>query len=277
MSVPRGFQFSQSSLQDFVDCRRRFELKYLLRFAWPALESEPALENERLMQQGAIFHRLAQQLLLGLPVERLTALAQDAGVQSWWENFLAARQALWRAEDVDGLFPELTLSAAAGDWRLVAKLDLLLHTRDGRLVIFDWKTGRKQPRRAWLSERLQTRLYPALLAQAGSSLFENNEPEKIEMVYWYAEFPDQTLHFPYSRAQFASDKAYITSLIDEIQRLQPGEFTVTSDEKRCAFCVYRSLCERGAHAGDLRGGEWDEFGGSDNLSFDFEQISEIEF
>ena len=46
-SLPEGFRFSQSSLQDYVDCRRRFQLRYLQNLAWPALQSEPALENER--------------------------------------------------------------------------------------------------------------------------------------------------------------------------------------------------------------------------------------
>ena len=45
--LPPGFQFSQRSLQDYVDCRRRFELRYLQNLAWPAVEAEPHLEQEK--------------------------------------------------------------------------------------------------------------------------------------------------------------------------------------------------------------------------------------
>lgn len=55
------FTFSQSSLQDYFDCPRRFELRYIDRLNWPAVEAEPALENERRLREGTYFHRLAQQ------------------------------------------------------------------------------------------------------------------------------------------------------------------------------------------------------------------------
>ena len=64
MRLIENFQFSQANLQDFVDCRRRFQLRYLQHIAWPAIESEPVLENERFLQQGARFHRMIQQHLL---------------------------------------------------------------------------------------------------------------------------------------------------------------------------------------------------------------------
>ncbi|MCP4541151.1 MAG: PD-(D/E)XK nuclease family protein, partial [Chloroflexi bacterium] len=66
MTLPADFQFSQASLQDYVDCPRRFQLRYVLRVAWPAPEAEPVLENERYLQQGAAFHRLVHQHALGL-------------------------------------------------------------------------------------------------------------------------------------------------------------------------------------------------------------------
>ena len=46
MTLPPTFQFSQNSLQDYVDCPRRFQLRYLLRQPWPAVESEPLSEYE---------------------------------------------------------------------------------------------------------------------------------------------------------------------------------------------------------------------------------------
>jgi hypothetical protein len=53
---------SQSSLQDYNDCPRRFELRYLQRLAYPAIETEPALENEKHQREGEFFHRLASNI-----------------------------------------------------------------------------------------------------------------------------------------------------------------------------------------------------------------------
>ena len=66
MKLPAEFQYSQSSLQDYVECQRRFELRYIQRQAWPAVEVEPILEKEEHMRQGAAFHRLLQQHDIGL-------------------------------------------------------------------------------------------------------------------------------------------------------------------------------------------------------------------
>jgi hypothetical protein len=41
MTLPYSFHFTQSSLQDYLDCPRRFQLRYVLDQPWPAVESEP--------------------------------------------------------------------------------------------------------------------------------------------------------------------------------------------------------------------------------------------
>jgi hypothetical protein len=108
MSLPEGFQFSQGNLQDFIECRRRFHLRYLLNLAWPAVQTEPILEQERFMQQGARFHRLVQQHQLGLPAERLAALIHDEKLMRWWESYLSAVPQLVEG---NARYPELNLSA----------------------------------------------------------------------------------------------------------------------------------------------------------------------
>ena len=71
MILPPDFVFTQGNLQDYVDCPRRFELKYLQRQRWPAAEVDDMVAFERHMEQGAQFHRLVQQSLLGIPPETL--------------------------------------------------------------------------------------------------------------------------------------------------------------------------------------------------------------
>lgn len=293
MKLPDGFIFSQSSLQDFVDCRRRFQLRYINRLAWPALETEPALEAERYLQQGARFHRMVQQHLLGVPAERLSNMITDDDLSRWWHNYLSFVQALRQqsAAPTEGVsehaifgaargYPEISLSATLAGFRLEAKFDLVLLLPDGGTRIYDWKTSRRRPERRWLANRLQTRLYPYLLTRAGAVLNggEDLMPEKVEMIYWFADHPGQPERIAYSAQAFRDDEAYLTDLVATIQRLGDDDFPLTTDLRRCAFCSYRSLCDRGARAGDL-----DEMQGEADitdemaLNLDFEQIGEIEF
>lgn len=284
MNLPDDFQFSQGSLQDFIECRRRFYLRYLRRLAWPAVQSEPVLEFERYMQQGEQFHRMVQQHQVGVPLERLTPLAQGEDLSRWWENYLSynAEKGSLGSLAVEGTrrYAEISLSVPVGTARLVAKYDLLVVTSAGRAVIYDWKTARKRPRRQWLAGHLQTRVYPYLLVRGGAHLNQGIpfDPEQVEMVYWFANFPEQAEHFPYNKSAFDSDGEYLAELISSVQQMGEGEFTLTADYRRCAFCVYRSLCERGDQAGMLADYELEiEAGEGFELELDFEQIQEIEY
>jgi predicted RecB family nuclease len=278
--LPLHFQFSQGSLQDFVDCPRRFQLKYIEQLAWPAAEAEPALENERHLQLGATFHRMAQQYLLGIPAEKLAPLAaRDPDLARWWENFLRYAETLGTFNRAElARYPEISLSAPLGEHRLTGKFDLLTRAGD-RFTIYDWKTARKKPKRQWLAEKLQTRVYPWLLVQAGARFNGGKpvRPEQIEMVYWFAEFPAAPMRFPYSRMQFEEDDAYLHALLAEIEALDDTPAPLTDNEKRCRFCVYRSLCDRGLSAGPLDELEDPEAADAFDFTLDFEQIAEIEF
>ena len=112
---------SQSSLQDYMDCARRFQLRYLERLSYPAIESEPTLENEKHQQEGEYFHRLIQQYLIGVPAEQIAKIANTANLQRWWENFLNNKNLLG-LEDLTGfyIYPEATLSAPLGNFRLLS-------------------------------------------------------------------------------------------------------------------------------------------------------------
>jgi CRISPR/Cas system-associated exonuclease Cas4 (RecB family) len=277
------FQFSQSSLQDFVDCQRRFQLRYIQRLAWPALETEPVLDNERFLQKGSRFHRLVQQHVLGVPEENLEKGIQEPELARWWEHYLGGALKTIGFEGLSypaNLLPEISISAPMGNYRLIAKYDLLVNKDDGHWLIVDWKTSRKRPRRDWLLEKLQTYVYPYLLVRAGTSLNggQEIEPLLIEMVYWFADFPDQPERISYSEAKFQTDENYLQSLLARISRLKGDAFRKTDRLERCAYCVYRSLCERGSQAGSI-----DEYpdagegGDTEGFELDFDQIAEIEF
>jgi hypothetical protein len=275
------FNFSQSSLQDYVDCLRRFKLRYLDKLVYPAEETEPALENEKHLQEGQQFHRLAQQFLLGIPTDKLAPLANTPNLQRWWENFISAKD-LTGLRDLSGLYPEVTLSAPLGDFRLVAKYDLIAITEDERIVIYDWKTYRKRPRNEWLAARWQTRVYRSLLAAAGNQFNVPTGgiggkpivPDRCEMVYWFSNYPDEPARFPYDEVQYKRDWDALLKLTEEIQ--SASDYPKTDDRQRCAYCPYRSYCDRGIQAGDPEMLEA-EMEAESLFDVDFEQIGEIEF
>src|SRR5512146_845962 len=196
---------SQSSLLDYLDCARRFQLRYLEKLSYPAVESEPALENEKHIQEGEYFHKLVQQSLIRIPGEQISKLANTPNLQRWWDNFLNAKD-LTGLKDLSGLYTETTLSSPLGNFRLVAKYDLIA-VHDDKVSIYDWKTYRKRSRNEWLKARMQTRVYPALLVRAGAHLNNGKpfEPEQIEMVYWFADFPEEPARFPYTSTQYKRD------------------------------------------------------------------------
>lgn len=282
MTLPPDFQFSQGSLQDYVDCPRRFQLRYLLRVAWPAIEAEPALENEHHLQQGAAFHRLVHQHLLGIVPERLSGSISDPDLARWWHNYLAAPP----PHLPPSRYPESVLSAPvggtglAGHHRLVATYDLVAVDAGQRAVIVDWKTFRQRPQRKWLAGRLQTHVYPYLLVRAGRLLNAGQSlpPEQVEMLYWFANFPEAPQRFAYDVAQYHADEAYLGSLIEEIGHRGDGDFPLTVDERRCRYCAYRSLCQRGTTAGTFEAAE-DELESGDDLDLvlEFEQIAEVAY
>jgi hypothetical protein len=270
------FQFSQGSLQDYADCPRRFQLRYLDRLAWPALEVAPAMENERHLRQGVAFHRLVRQHLLGLAPERLLRAATAQDLDRWWQNYMAHPPAVLPPRRS----PEIVLSAPMGGHRLLAKYDLIAVEPGRRAVIWDWKTTRGRPQRKWLEERLQTKVYRFLLVQAGSQLNDGHafEPEQVEMGYWFACFPSGPELFHYDALQYAADELYLSSLIEEIKRLGAADFSLTEDHQHCDYCRYRSLCQRGVTAGSMPQTEEDgEL--EDDLDFvlDHEQIAEVEY
>ena len=276
MNLPDDFTFSQSSLQDYVDCPRRFQLKYLLRQRWPAPEVDDMLAFERRMEQGDAFHHLVHQHLVGIPADVLAARQTDPHVQRWFAAYL--RSGL---TDVPARRrPETTLTVPLGDYLLLAKFDLLALEPGGRALILDWKTGQHIPRAETLAQRMQTIVYRYVLATGGSPLYGGQPipPERIEMVSCYADHDGATRRFPYSADQYAADHNTLLNLVTDITTR--ADFSLTEVESRCRYCVYRSLCNRGDHAGTFA--EWDDSADSaaadlDAFALNLDQIAEIAF
>jgi RecB family exonuclease len=277
MLLPENFRFSQSSLQDFVDCPRRFYLRYIRQLRYPAPESAHLHAFEQQVERGARFHRLVHQHQLGIPAQALETTITDDTLAAWWAAYLEHAP----ADLPERRASEITLSASLAGRRLVARYDLLAIGAD-RAVIVDWKTTPARPKRSLLARRLQTVVYPYLLTQAGAHLNGGKPipPEAISMVYWFPAFPDKPEVFNYSAKQFAADSVRLEAIAaDILSRTTEEAFELTDDLERCLFCAFRSLNGRGAQAGDrLSSALDDDFErASFELDLHLDQIGEAGF
>ncbi len=270
--------FSQNSLQDYLDCPRRFELRYILHMAWPAAETSDQKAFELHQRQGNDLHRLIQQMVAGVSIEVLTSSIEDPQVRLWWDSFQSGGQDL---EPVFNPSPESiriaehTLLGRLGQWRIQAKYDLLVIQPDKKLWIYDWKTTKAQLDQEKLADKIQTRLYPMLAVQAGAHWNHGQAwpAENVEMVYWLATTPHQPIRFPYHPSQYQKDQDELMQLMDEISRLSIGDFPLTDDKSRCRFCTYRSFCDRGIEAGNQR--DFEALDETDTL--DLSQVEPVEY
>jgi CRISPR/Cas system-associated exonuclease Cas4 (RecB family) len=232
--VMAGEVFTQSRLQDYVDCPYRYSLRYIEGIESPSVQAEPVQEYEQAVERGTTFHRLVQQYLLGVSADVIERRIQDDRVRMWWGQFLK--------EGLSDLptrrLPEITLTARLGDTAIAAKIDLLA-LEAGRIVIVDWKTFRK-PSIERLETRLQTMVYRWVVSQAaGALLGEPVMPEDIEMRYWFVGDPSPRINLSYSQSKLLSDELELSTLIQKIKR--DKEFRRTDDENICRVCGYRSI------------------------------------
>jgi hypothetical protein len=274
MTLPDDFVFSQNNLQDFLDCPRRFQLKYILKTAWPAPISEPIEEHQRLIDLGSQFHMMVQRFYLGIPAEVITRHVTDEDLLAWWNAFLNNPP-----PDMPPLRqPEIALSKPFAGYRLAAKIDLLAVEKGNRAVIYDWKTTHQEPRPRFLKDRIQSLVYPLLVITTGGAMngYKPFDPSQVNMVFWYPAYPDKPVQLSFDREWVSNAEAMLTRLVRQIAEMRLDIYPLTVDDTKCKFCRYRSLCERGVSAGNMDEEDQEEEEGS-LLDINFDDIQGIAF
>lgn len=244
---------TQLHIRDFLDCPRRFELRYLASFVWP--EPPYTLATEQAFDRGREFHRLLERRFLALDAQ--PEAIDDPVIRSWWDAFQGSGLSIPDGER----FAELSLVVPEGGHQLLGRFDLLVITpASGEITatIFDWKTSK--PRDVnWLRRAWQTRLYLALLAEGGHRLVpgrtEKLDPDHLAMTYWYVGDPGAPRTVRYSREQHAQNWGEIQQIIGEIeQRRAAAEWYLTDNWTRCRECAFQAYCGRSGddptHAND---------------------------
>lgn len=238
---PPDFAFSQSNLQTFSYCRRRFYLRYIRKLIWPdQVVSDQQYAQDR--DAGVRFHRLVHQYFLGFDNALLRKVAEadpDPRISDWLEAFFISPVSRLEGK----LYPEALYTTIIADHPLNAKVDLL-QIEDDAVRIFDWKTSRQLPKIASLQRQAQSKVYPLVVSNVFRKLPDGNPIENLTMVYWEANFPDQEIEINSSPPDWQKYEVEITTLIDTILSLSAEEFVLTPDQRKCAWCEYRSYCHR---------------------------------
>jgi hypothetical protein len=247
MLLSDNFIFNQNSLQNYIDCKRRFYLKEIIKLQWPALESEPTRVQDERTALGAAFHLLCNQYFCGVPETAIRESINSREALQWWDAFISLG-----LKPAPHLLPEKAITVPFMDYRLTVHYDLLITNQSGRYFIYDWKTNLKQPQRTTLAKRMQTIIYPMVLQLfCESNTPGNSQPENISMIYWYPGFPEHPIEFQYDQATYTSQKSDLANLITEITRNEKEDFSMTEKISHCLFCQYRSFCSRGEKAGEF--------------------------
>ncbi|MFO7918547.1 MAG: PD-(D/E)XK nuclease family protein [Anaerolineae bacterium] len=273
-SIRPGHLFSQHSLNTYRRCPRRFLLKYVEERPWPTPEEEDPRAYQQHLLRGRTFHEWLERHHLGLDMEPVVVACQDTQLQRWWA---AAKDFDRESLPHDVREAELPIVVPLGEYRLYARYDYVALDVGGEAVIVDWKTLEFRPSREVLRRRIQTRVYLYTLVAAGQVLTGGTsiDPERAEMVYWFANYPEQTARISYSRADFARDEAELCRLVNEIADQPPEAFGRTEERRLCAHCNYRTLCDREDVDQKAAGTDWLD----EDIDFDLElgDVPELEY
>lgn len=265
--------YSATMLQDYVECPRRFQLKYILNQSWPSIPIEPILELEQLSARGRQFHFLAHQFFAGVSIPAIVSAITDATLRHWFDRFLEFAQAQkWLLT-----MSETRLAAPFDQHHIIAVYDLIARTQDEHVHIFDWKTSFQPPKESVMARRMQTIIYPFVLYENLPRLFptsENDQKPALAMHYWYPEYPDSSITLTYDPIQHQENTRILSDLIEEIDtRCAASHFPLTDEKKRCKYCQYRSLCDRGIDAGRSEQDSSDYL--TDIVDIDFNMLPDI--
>jgi hypothetical protein len=269
-------KFNQSNLQDFNECPRRFQLRHLDEISWPAATSVPLIEFERVIQLGNQFHHLAHQYYNGIQSDILSTSIQDPFLLEMWNAFKDFSKSFSGCE----LYSEQTLHASFNGYTIVAKFDLIVKNAD-HFIILDWKTSQSIPPLTYLSERVQTFLYPYIFTISGSELYIDTQidPDQIHLNYFYPLSSDPVVSFPYSKKIHHEFETSLTNLINTINSHieSQNEFPLTNNLTKCSLCEFRSICNRGTEAANLSEIDLYDWEDLSDIQFDMDDIQELEF
>lgn len=240
-------EFNQSRLAVFTACARRFYLRYVADRNVPHRRDRLAAAPEQdALRQGNLFHKYMERMAAGLPASQLIA-----GAPAPLDGWIAEAQRFLETLPAGTRQAEFTVALSMHDAVLTAKYDLAVLGRD-RIVIVDWKTGRRPAAAYVLRQRMQHAVFPFVMAEAAAQWHDGVTADDIELVYWFAATPETPWRFPYSQAEHEANADRLGAMVQSIRaRTREEDFPMIEDTPAhraaaCAHCTFMHYCDRGA-------------------------------
>ncbi|GEM_PF-1098671 len=229
-------QISQSQIQDFQFCHRKYYLAHVRRLAWPAPITPSFRKMEENMRQGKAFHLFVHRYLQNILPENGQPV--DPAIQKWVDNFKAHHPLPAKAQ----IFTEKEVTTVLGDTIWIGDFDVLAVQPD-RIQIFDWKTSEKPGDPLRLKNSPQTRLYLFLLLKNLNRFTRSRlNAENLEMIYWYPNAPLASVRIAYSNEKAQQDESYLQRISAQLSSDQAEDYLETDDRQKCSYCRYQKFC-----------------------------------
>ena len=239
-------RYSQTSLEQYLLCQRRFWLRYVRGLAWPPPVGAQALQIEEALERGQQFHEWVAQQSLGFDLGTMVNRGKDEVLKTWNHNYV--RSPYYQQEN-EYVYSEIELSTRINGCVLMARIDRLIVQPGKSIDIIDWKTGYNNPDANRKRNSFQTKVYRYVVLKSVHQLpimdLLRVDAEQIHLTYWYPEYPETPIHIGYSEGEHEQIEAYLSSIIQEIlQKKDVADYPVTPDTTQCVYCPYQRYCDR---------------------------------
>lgn len=256
--------FSQSALEIFQKCRRRFQYRYIDGLYWPAKWGIDA-EIEKELEKGRKFHLLAERYYIDGSLQ--DQIVEDSELSAWLKRL---KRFLPYSKHI--ISSEQELRCSKKNLKFLAKYDLLNYNKEKKMIeLYDWKTDKKSLLGKELQNSTQSRFYLYLFKKAGQRYFSDKydlENNPI-LIYWNPRFPEEKKIITYTDEDFSNDSHYFENLVEKI--LNEDKFPMTDNLNICQYCEYRPIC-RGKRTEKREMFEEDL-----DMDLNWEEIEELEF
>lgn len=233
-------QFSQTQIQDYLFCPRRYFLSHIQKITWPEPVSPSFEKIEESNRQGKAFHLFINRLIQGVSYKELISQVYETDLNQWLKNFKKYNP----LPDNAKIFSEIEISAIFAEILWIGYMDAVAFLPD-KIQIFDWKTSRRVGDPKVLLNSPQTRLYCFLMMQNHQNFLNfsgNISPDQIEMVYWYARFPSDPIHLQYSAELYDKDLVYFKDMAEKLCYDDRANYPQTLQQNNCRFCRFQTFC-----------------------------------
>lgn len=234
------WQISQSHLNLFATCPRKFQYIYIEQLLSPCVAQQSSN-----LALGNRFHRFMQQRELGLPTEAI--LAADQALHDSFQALANVAPNIVYPQPNTSREAEHRRTLLKGNFLLTGIYDLLI-CQENQAQIIDWKTYPKPPNSKKIINSWQTRLYLYLLAETSAY-----PPDAIQFIYWFVHLTEkpQCLTIQYNEEKHQATTQDLNKLLTKIsqswkqyQQTRKSFPQVEESKGYCLDCPFTLPCER---------------------------------